>query len=274
MSDGYSGYTALLKEFADKIELVGCLQHSRSRFVDVIQSLKGKSQYKKLSEEQRKNLPVNKILDLYGEVFHLEDKIDLQWSVEKRKQYRMDIVRPALDKLFEKIEEESHILPPKSSDYWSEAINYALKFKDRFYAAVEDPEMPLQNSACERTFASFGILRSNYKQMDTVLGTKALTYWFSIVRTAKENGADEWIYLNYLVEKLPSALKEHNDYYWYTPHELNQLAQLPVYCSDLSYLDKYMPWGDDYKSYASAFTENNKDLIKKLLDQTSNSLKP
>ncbi len=82
------------------------------------------------------------------------------------------------------------------------------------------------------------------------MGTVSCTLWFSLLRTAKENGANEQVSLEYLCEKLPGLLKAHNDYRWYSQKEIRSLRQdeLPGY-GNLEYLDELMPWSDDYAEY-------------------------
>ena len=262
MSDGYSGYSALLKEFADSIELVGCLQHARSKFVDVIQALKGQNMYKKMSDKDRKALPVNQILDKFGEVFHYEDEMDVNASYEERKAYREDKVKKALDNLYELIDQEYSKLIPSVKGYMRTALEYAQSYKERFYAAVAEPDMPVHNSGSERVFAAYSILRNGYRQMDTVLGAESICMWFSIFQTAKENGVDEQIYIEFLLEELPSLLKEHGDYHYMAMKELKQLGldNLPQY-GDLAYLDVILPSGDKFKKYAETYKEKKLNQI-------------
>ena len=274
MSDGYSAYGALLNEFADQIELVGCIQHARSNFVDVIQALKGQKKYQAMTEKQRAAMPVNLILDAFGKLFEAERKTDEFATRQEKEQYRLNTVKPLLDELFELIEKYQQKLSQSDSSYWAKALNYAVKFKDRFYNAVKDPDMPLQNSAAERTFANLGIIRSNCKQMDTVMGTVACTLWFSLLRTAKENGANEQVYLEYLCEKLPGLLKTHNDYKWYSQEKIRSLRhdELPGYGS-LEYLDELMPWSDDYAEYAKKRLDRKREQIVEIAELITKQMK-
>ena len=84
-------------------------------------------------------------------------------------------VKPALDEVFVLIENYSKSLKPSDYQYFKKSLNYALNFKERFFAAVDDPEMPFTNSVRERTFAFLGMIRSNCKQIGTCLGFEACT---------------------------------------------------------------------------------------------------
>ena len=219
-----------------------------------------------MSEEDRKALPVNKILDAFAKVFELEDKMDDDASADVRKKYRDEIVKPALDELFKLIDDEHNNLPPTSVGYMRSALEYAIKFKERFYKAVADPCMPLHNSASERVFARFGILRCNYKQVDTVLGAESICLWFSVLHTSKENGANQLIYLEYLLTTLPDLLREHGDYYWYSIDGLRKSYEsgtLPEY-GDLTYLDQVLVGGKDFELFAEKYQAEKLVQIKSL----------
>ena len=254
MCDGYAGYAALLELVADAIELVGCLQHARSYFVDVIQALKGQRRYKKMTDEQRAKLPANRILDLFENVFRAESRVGRDATPEERARNRAERVRPALDELMAAIREEAAKLAPTDKGYMRKACDYALKYEERFYAAVDDPEMPITNSASERVFAGMGIMRSNFKQIDSRMGAEAMSAWFSVLWTARENGADELAYLSYIIERLPAALKENGDWRWYErPCDLDP-DELEGY-GDLSYLDAFSPTSDGFREYERSFRE-------------------
>ena len=263
MTDGYSGYSALLREFIDTILLVGCLNHARGKFVDYLQSLKGKREYSKLTAERRANLNVNKVLDAFGVVFKQEEETDSFPTREERLKYRQEKVRPAMDELFVLIEQYHACLNETASEYWRRALEYAIKYKDRFYAAVDDPDMPLHNSSCERVFANLGVIRSNFKQIDTIAGAETFGQWFSLCQTAKENGVNAKIYLSYLFEKLPEVLQEHNCWHWLTKPTDRDILHLEDY-GDLSFLDDYMPWSDDYKTYETEYSEQMKELFLRI----------
>lgn len=173
---------------------------------------------------------------------------------EERARNRAERVRPALDELMAAIREEAAKLAPTDKGYMRKACDYALKYEERFYAAVDDPEMPITNSASERVFAGMGIMRSNFKQIDSRMGAEAMSAWFSVLWTARENGADELAYLSYIIERLPAALKENGDWHWYErPCDLDP-DELEGY-GDLSYLDDFSPTSDGFREYERSFRE-------------------
>ena len=66
-------------------------------------------------------------------------------------------------------------------------------------------------------------------------GAEAAAIMYTLVETAKSNGADVYFYLKYLLEKAPS-----------TP-------ELKV---GRKYLDELMPWSEEYRSYEACRKRN------------------
>ena len=130
-------------------------------------------------------------------------------------------------------------------DYLGRALRYTWEQATLLFAAVDDPDVPLTNSACEREFANFGVIRNASRQVDSSMGAWTLAQWFSVVRTARLNGADERVYLEYLIERGIPLLREHGDWQWHkVPREGGWKALdvdgLPV-PEDTEYLDELMP---------------------------------
>ena len=106
------------------------------------------------------------------------------------------------------------------------------------------------------------------------MGTVACTLWFSLLRTAKENGANEQVYLEYLCEKLPVLLKAHNDFKWYSQEEIRSLRhdELPDYAS-LEYLDELMPWSNNYAEYAKTKLDRKREQLVEIAELITQQMK-
>ena len=82
------------------------------------------------------------------------------------------------------------------------------------------------------------------------------------------NVVNEQMYIEYLIEELPSILKEHGDYHWFSMKQAttnNAKEEWPVY-ADLSYLDTYMPWGDDFKRFSDRYMEREREAARRMAD--------
>ena len=181
---------------------------------------------------------------------------------EERKRVRQKEVRPELDKVFGLVDEYLATPLGKLDDYFGRALRYADANREKLYAAVDNPDLPLHNSACEREFAHLGTIRANSRQFDTVMGAHTLALWFSVVRTAALNEADEATYLRFLFETAPALMKSKGDWVWHgVPKEAwasvdPSRLELP---EDLEYLDELMPWGERYARYAAADRDRRRD---------------
>ena len=73
---------------------------------------------------------------------------------------------------------------------------------------LENGNIPLDNSACERAIRPFTVGRSNWQVIDTVHGAKASAIIYSIVETAKANNLRPYDYLKHLLEEIPKHMDE------------------------------------------------------------------
>ena len=102
---------------------------------------------------------------------------------------------------------------------------------------LEDGYVPMHNSGSERSIIPLCIGRNNWKAIGSENGAAAAACAYSIAETAKVNQADPFYYYKFLLERLPSLLKEHG------------LEE------DLSYLDCLMPWTEGYRCYEQSEKE-------------------
>ena len=271
MADGYSGYPAALRELADAVEaadadeaeraleLAGCLQHARSKFVDALKALDGSG--KGPADARRAELPASRLVNAFAGVFLAERGCEGK-DREERKRVRAEEVRPELDKVFGLVDEYLATPLGKLDDYLGRALRYADANREKLYAAVDNPDMPLTNSACEREFAHLGTIRANSRQFDTVMGAHTLALWFSVVRTAALNEADEATYLRFLFETAPALMKSKGDWVWHGVPKEGWASVDPSKLKlpeDLGYLDELMPWGERYAKYAASDRERRRD---------------
>ncbi len=108
---------------------------------------------------------------------------------------------------------------PKSA--FGQAINYCLNQWDRLKVFLQDGRLEIDNNRSERSIKPFVIGRKNWLFSNTPKGANASATIYSIVETAKENGLNPFVYLQYLFEKLPNMDIE-----------------------DESAIDELLPWSD------------------------------
>lgn len=80
---------------------------------------------------------------------------------------------------------------------------------------LEDGDVPIDNSASERSIRPFTIGRKNFVMINTVKGAKASAIIYSIVQTAKLNNPSTYYYLDYLLTELPKLCEKLKRKYRY-----------------------------------------------------------
>ncbi|GMA58180.1 hypothetical protein GCM10025858_26830 [Alicyclobacillus sacchari] len=107
-----------------------------------------------------------------------------------------------LDAFLAWLEEQSEQVLPKSA-FW-QAVSYCLNQWSKLTTFLEDGHLELDNNRSERSIKRFVIGRKNFLFANTPRGARASAIAYSLVETAKENGLDPYLYLEYLFERLPN----------------------------------------------------------------------
>lgn len=230
--DAYTCYQTFEKEQAGGVTVTGCLTHLRRYFVDVLKALKG---FRNLSLEEKKKIPAYQAVEKLGRIFQIETPLR-ELSAKERLRIRREKIAPRIDELF------SWIHSFKEGDFekgglMQKALNYGKNQEVYLRRFLEDGYVPMHNSGSERNIIPLCIGRNNWKAIDSENGAAAAACAYSIAETAKANQADPFYYYKFLLEKLPSLLKEHG------------LEK------DLSYLDCLMPWTEGYRYYEQSEKE-------------------
>ncbi|GLG02806.1 hypothetical protein Alches_28480 [Alicyclobacillus hesperidum subsp. aegles] len=107
-----------------------------------------------------------------------------------------------LDEFLAWLQEQSEQLLPKSA--LGQAVSYCLNQWSKLTTFLEDGNLELDNNRSERSIKRFVIGRKNFLFANTPRGARASAIAYSIVETAKENGLNPYLYLEYLFERLPN----------------------------------------------------------------------
>ena len=220
--DAYSAYQTFETENGDKVIICGCWMHSRRRWAEALRTrcVKG------LSEEEIAELPEARALRMIGDIYKEEAKLKGLPAAE-RLAGRKANVKEKVDRYFTFLDEfdlESEGISERMKD----AISYSLNQKKHLCRFLTRGNVPLDNGACERRARAFGIGRNGWMFCTSPKGAEACAIMYSLVETAKSNGADVYFYLKYLLEKTPSS---------------------PELKLSEKYLETLMPWSPEYKEY-------------------------
>ena len=233
--DAYCAYQTFESENEETVIICGCWMHSRRRWAEAlrIRDVKG------LSEKEIDELPEAKALRLIVDIYREENKLKGMDAAE-RLRGRQTAVREKVDAYFSFLE-SIQLDDPSISEKMTDAVNYSLNQRKYLCRFLKKGDVPIDNGYCERLAKAFAIGRGNWMFCTSPKGAEAAAIMYTLVETAKSNGADVYFYLKYLLEKAPS-----------TP-------ELKV---GRKYLDELMPWSEEYKSYE---VRQKKELLETAL---------
>ena len=210
MCDGFSGYEALGHK-KPGLKIVNCLAHARRPFADIEKSLKGyENESGSISKEALSR--IRKIYEVEG---NLTD-----CSADERYTRRHQEIEPLIEAYFAWVKDTFNKVAPQSAI--GKALAYSIYRENNIKRFLEDGNIPIDNSASERSIRPFTISRKNFVMIDTVSGAKASAIAFSIVETAKANNLNVYQYFKYLLTEIPKHMNETN----------------------LRFIDDLLPWSD------------------------------
>ena len=112
----------------------------------------------------------------------------------------------------------------------ADGLRYSINQEKYLRRFLEDGNIPLDNSAAERVFRSYVLLRDRCGQITSLVGAEATAIIMSIVETAKANGLNVEAYMEYLLTEIARAEKEE------------KTSGMPV---SEDYYDQFLPWSSE-----------------------------
>ena len=222
VSDGYQSYHTFSKE--QSLTSAGCWTHCRRRFVNAI-----KAAQKDLPEEALKNSIAYQALARISAIY----KLDGSWK-ERTSEYRMEhrqrILKPLVDEYFEWVKEQiktCNVLPKSET---GEGLSYSINQEKYLRAFLDNRDIPIDNSACERAIRPFCVGRKNWNVIDTVEGAQASAIVYSIAETAKANNLKPYQYFEYLLTELPERISRKKDSTFSLDDLMPWSPKLPMSC--------------------------------------------
>ena len=222
VSDGYQSYHTFSKE--QSLTSAGCWTHCRRRFVNAI-----KAAQKDLPEEALKNSIAYQALARISAIY----KLDGSWK-ERTSEYRMEhrqrILKPLVDEYFDWVKEQiktCNVLPKSET---GEGLSYSINQEKYLRAFLDNRDIPIDNSACERAIRPFCVGRKNWNVIDTVEGAQASAIVYSIAETAKANNLKTYQYFEYLLTELPERISRKKDSTFSLDDLMPWSPKLPMSC--------------------------------------------
>ena len=222
VSDGYQSYHTFSKE--QSLTSAGCWTHCRRRFVNA-----RKAAQKDLPEEALKNSIAYQALARISAIY----KLDGSWK-ERTSEYRMEhrqrILKPLVDEYFDWVKEQiktCNVLPKSET---GEGLSYSINQEKYLRAFLDNRDIPIDNSACERAIRPFCVGRKNWNVIDTVEGAQASAIVYSIAETAKANNLKPYQYFEYLLTELPERISRKKDSTFSLDDLMPWSPKLPMSC--------------------------------------------
>ncbi|MEG0108806.1 MAG: transposase [Lachnospiraceae bacterium] len=132
-------------------------------------------------------------------------------SSAERLQKRQEIIKPLVEDFFawviQQIAECS--VPPKCKT--AQGLNYILNQEPQLRVFLNDGDVPIDNSASERSIRTFCIGKKNWMFHNTAKGANASALVYSISETAKLNNLRPYNYFKYILTELPKLCDENGN---------------------------------------------------------------
>ena len=228
--DAYISYPTLEKETDGLITVTGCYDHARRRLVDAFRI----SYHKGMSREAVDDMIEMQGIILVNRIYLEEYKLS-ELSAHERYLKRQGEVKKAVNDFFGFMH-GIDLSDPTLSYKMKDAVTYSLNQEKYLRRFLEDGHIPMTNAACERAIKPVALLRRNSLFFNTKRGAEAGMVVHSLVETARRNGANPELYLQYVIEE---ALDYKN-------------------VTGSAKLDELMPWSEKYKAWEREKFADNK----------------
>ena len=219
--DAYTSYHTYEKEMDGSVIISGCFMHARRRFANALQVV----DISGMTEEAVNSLPETKAIQLIAEIYMQENPLKELPPDERHLRRQLD-VRPKVDAYFDFIHSFDPGDPSLSATF-RDAVSYSVNQETYLRRFLEDPHIPIDNGFCERSFKNLCVGRRNWLFCNTPDGARATVIVYSLIETAKANGANPYYYLKYLLEEMPGHMEDKGR----------------------SFLEDMLPWGKRYRDY-------------------------
>jgi transposase len=183
-ADAANGFDALFKD-GTKTE-AGCNAHSRRRYYEALfLDPKGCSE----------------VLDVYHKIYGIEAEIRTA-SPEHRLAVRRRKIKPLVKELRKKVVALQNSLNP--SNPVMKAVEYTLAHWIALTRFLKDPDIDVDNNACEREIKDFVLDRKNFLFAGSDAGGKAIAILLSLISSAKRNNVEPREYLTDVFSRINS----------------------------------------------------------------------
>jgi hypothetical protein len=203
----------LVDKLLPKVANANCWAHARRDLADAV-----KAADKKDPQAVKRSVAyqaLQKIAKFYNADTELKEL-----SSKERLQKRQEIIKPLVEEFFAWVKQqlEDCSVPPKSKT--AKGLRYIINQEEYLKVFLTDGDVPIDNSASERSIRTFCIGKKNWMFHNTANGASASALIYSISETAKLNNLRPYHYFKYILTELPKLCDEKGNI---DPAELDYL---------------------------------------------------
>ena len=186
-TDGYDAY----HDLPDDIVVVGCWSHARRPWEEL---------YESIPVAGRDGSNAERGLVYINLLFAFEHEFS-EMTPEERFEQRLKKSKPVSDDYFEWVDSLQAL--PKS--LLGKAIDYSISQRMYLENIYLDGRLEISNNRAERSIKPFVQGRKQWLFSNTPTGAESSSIYFSLIETARENNLHPRNYLEFLLDKLPTA---------------------------------------------------------------------
>ena len=203
VTDGLSQYHLIEKKLPTLIN-ANCWAHARRDYADAIKAAD------KSNPDAVKRSIAYQALSRISQIYHLEGALK-ELTPKERLKERQNTIRPLVEEYFAwvKAQLENTAIPPKGKT--AEGLKYSIHQEKYLKVFLTDGNVPIDNSASERSIRTFCIGKKNWMFHDSVMGAQASAVIYSISETAKLNNLRPYYYFKHLLTELPKLCDEEGN---------------------------------------------------------------
>lgn len=199
VTDGLNQYHLIEKEL-DGLINANCWAHARRSFSDAVKAMNDR--------EAAKQSVAYRALVRISTIYKLDESLK-ELDPAERLRERQKSVKPLVEEYFTWVKEALKSQLPKGKT--AEGLKYSINQERYLKVFLEDGEVPIDNSASERSIRTFCIGKKNWVIIDSIKGAQASAIIYSISETAKLNHLSTYNYFCHLLTELPKRIDKNGN---------------------------------------------------------------
>lgn len=203
VTDGLQQYHLVDKEL-EGLTNANCWAHARRDFAEACKAVD--KRHKHLMRQST----AHKALELIAGIYHADEALK-NLSPEERLKERRIKVAPLVEAYFAWVREQlsAEAVIPKGKTL--DGLNYCLNQEKYLRVFLTDGNVPIDNSAAERSIRPFCVGKKNWMLINTIKGAQASAVCYSLAESAKMNDLKPYMYYKHLLSELPYRMDAHGN---------------------------------------------------------------